>query len=67
MSDYVPRPRYAKDRMEQAAESKRPLFTLDVYWYPKKRRTTCTGVATDSEIDEMIERLQRIKESSHEQ
>jgi hypothetical protein len=62
MSDHVPQPKYSLEHREQAKQENRPLFTLDIYHYPRKRRSTCTGVATDSEIDDMIARLQRIKE-----
>lgn len=64
MSHHVPQPRYSPEHKEQAKQEQRPLFTLDIYHYPRQRRTTSTGVATDSEIDEMIARLQRIKEGA---
>ena len=66
MSNYVPQPKYSKEHKDQAAESERPLFTLDIYHYPMKRRHTSTGVLGDSEIDEMISRLQRVKAQSME-
>lgn len=59
----VPQPRYGAKHREHARREDRPLFTLDI-WHLGDRRTTSTGVLLDSEIDEMIARLQRVKEKA---
>jgi len=59
----VPRPRYAPEFKALSKSTCRPLFTLDVL-HPTGRRSTVTGVLTDSEIDEALAKLQRIKEGT---
>lgn len=57
----IPQPRYSQEHKDQSAAEHRPLFTLDI-WYPRDKRVTATGVLVDSEIDEIIARLQRVRE-----
>lgn len=61
VSHYIPQPRYSKEHQEQSAREGRPLFTLDIYTR-KGKRVTATGVLGDAAIDEMIARLQRVKD-----
>lgn len=55
--DYVPQPRYSEMRKDQAATSERPLFTLDLYWFPTKRRSTETGVLTEELAEKLIQKI----------
>jgi len=56
---HVPQPRYSKEHKEQAAGSEMPLFTFDIYWYPMKRRHTCTGVLNKEDAENIIGMIRR--------
>ena len=56
----MPKPIYAEEYKQMATSSGAPLFTFDVYHYPRKRRMTRTGVLSESEGLEIIEHIKRI-------